>query len=341
MSTAAARFIPESLLPYTDDNFHEVKDELAGTSLDDFVKTMPETRMFSRYNHAPAIHAAIYRPDEFDFNHAVFSLNPFGNGHQPHMDIRNRAAHRIAAPNAQFVSFPSNTASQRYYQLAPKQLATVAEGDASPIAESIHNTAEELGLETLDLLTYSQGTFVGVALLKLAQKRGVIQINNMLIGDPTNVVDRTEKQLKKAFLGSGLFPLIGAVKDSGIPALEEAQAMCGPRDAIRLAKSLLAAQKASKVPENSALHSGMTHDNMNRILTDLEANDGGYLHTRVTMARAEKSKITPYTESYMNAASFVARQRLEIDGYGHEAADNVTGVWALLSKLALQERKTD
>jgi hypothetical protein len=112
--------------------------------------------------------------------------------------------------------------------------------------------------------------------------------------------------------------------------------MRGIGDGLRLAKGMLGAQKGSKVPENAALRSGMTHDNMNRILQDLEANDGGFLKTLITMARAENSKITPYSSSYAEASTFVARQRLVIDGYGHEAADNVTGVYALLAKLALQ-----
>ncbi len=337
MSIEKVRVIPESLQPYADGYYHEIVDELAATSLEEFVNTMPDAQVFSRYNHAPAIKAAIYRPDGYDPTHAVFSLNPFGNGHQPHMDIRNRAAHRIAAPNAQFVSFPNNTANQKYYELTPEQLDTVASGDSTPLAESIHNTAEELGITTLDLITYSQGTLVGVALLKVAQKRGIIQINNMLIGEPTNVIDRTEKQLKKAAMSVGLFPPIRAVNDSGIPALVEAQAMRVPRDIVRFTKSMLAVQKGSKVLENMALQRAMTHDNMAQMLTDLTANDGGNLKTRITAARAEKSKITPNSESYAYIARNIARQSLEIDGYGHEAADNVTGTWALLAKLALQE----
>jgi hypothetical protein len=328
--------VPESLQGMVDDAFFEIVDDFAHRSLAQFTSTMPDAQLFSKYNHAPAIHAALYKPQDYDPKHAIFSLNPYGNGHQPHMDIRNRVMQAVAAPSTQVVTFPNNTPFARYYSLNSKALAAVSSGDATPIAESIHNTAEEIGVETLDLITYSQGAFVGTALLKLAQERGVIQINNALIADPTNVIDRSPSTLRKAFIGTGLLNLIGAVKDSGLPALEEAQAMRGPRDGTRLARNMLAAQKGSKIPENVALHAGMTHDNIYEILGQLEANDGGFLHTRITMARAEKSKVTPFSDSYSNAAYFVARNRLEIDGYGHEAADNVTGVFALLAKIALK-----
>lgn len=337
MMSEIVRVVPESLQSLVDDSYHKDVDEFAATSLEEFTRTMPEVELFSRYNDGvSAIMAAVYRPEEYDPTHAVFSLNPFGDGHQPHMDIRNRAAQRIAAPNSQVVSFPNNTASQTYYKLTPKQLFTVATGDATPLAESIHHAAEEMGLETLDLITYSQGTLLGVALLKVAQERGVLKINNMLIGEPTNVIDRTEKQLKKAFLGSGLFPLIRAVNDSGIPALVEAQAMRVPRDIVRFTESMRALRKGLKIPENRVLQSAMTHDDMAQMLTDIANNDGGRLHTRITLARAEKSEITPNSESYDYIARNIARQSVVIDGYGHEAAYNVTGAWALLAKFALQ-----
>lgn len=332
--------IPASLQSYADGTFYETVRNFAQRTLSDFVNTMPDAQLYSRYNDAPATHAVVYRPDEFDSKHAVFVLNPFGNGHEPHMDIRHRLMQAVATPHAQVVAFPNNTAQKRYYSLTQQDLAIVAEGDATPLAESIHATAEEMGLESIYLITYSQGTFVGTALLRLAQQRGVIQIDKALIAEPTNVIDRTPAELKRAFMKTGLSPLIRAVRDSGIPALTEAQAMRGPRDWLRLGRGLLGVHSGSKIPENNALHAGMTHRNITRIMGEILAKDfaidGSHsLRTAITVARAEKSKVTPANSIYKILTAY-ARDSVEIEGYGHEAADNVSGVFALLSKMALR-----
>lgn len=325
--------VPESLRPFADDNFFEVADKYAHLTIDKVVSTMPDTQTFGRYNNYPAMDVVVMRPKDFEPKEAVFLPYPFGNGHAPHMHIRAAVMQEVLGNDKQVVCFPNNTTRQKYYSLTTEQADRIASGDATPIAAGMLAVARELGIEYVDIINYSQPNLISPALVKLAARDGRVQVDHVLFAEMANGVQRTEKQLERAVRGTGLFKLIRAVRDSAIPALTEAQNMRGIRDYGRLARGFLGAAKGAKLYENAVLHQGMARDSF---FGDLEEMRSVSPRTLVTLMRAEYSKIVPASDMFTSAATRLSDQFFVVEGYGHEAADNVTGVHALLSKAAIK-----
>lgn len=327
--------VPESLHAYAADSYLASVEPLASRSLADFRRSMPEPQLFARFGGNTAIRATLLRPKDFDPAHAVIVPYPFGLGQHDFMHVRDLVTLQAVGGNKQLVCFPNNDYGQEFYWPNDKQLQTLAKGDASPIAASMLDAVEALGVETVDILGYSQAALAATDIMKEAQKRGSVQVEKVLLADPTNVIDRSDSRLRKDFMATGMMPLRKAVKDADIPALVEAQAM-RPQDFRRLGRKFFNVLISSKLPANKAWHSGMTHDNLGNNLVTMELlNPRVWVDTELTMARAENSRITPEHSSYKGIAHGIARRNLQLEGYGHEAADNVTGVWGPLVRAAM------
>ena len=323
MSTNVELYLPERHM--LQDGDLAIHEELAATSLDDFINDMSEHVTLGESTDM-AIRAVDLLPAEAEPKRAIVLPMSFGNGYNPSNHIRARAIQRFMPEDTRLVIFPNNT----------KQLETYNfKGNKDPIEQLgvlILRACNELGIEEIAISGYSQAASVGAVMLSRAENYD-IAVGAASLGDPANVVERTKKELKEDFVGKNLSvqwqnlqDLNRAINNSGIPALSETQHSRGGLDAVRQLIMFAGVNGNAKILANDQLYMAMTHDTFGDYIAEAVAS--GIDPSLITVSAAENSKISKgVVIDALNNNTNVRR----IPGYGHEACDNIID-------LALGER---
>jgi hypothetical protein len=304
---------------------HAAHESLAHASKGELERSMPDLHIVETANGHRIQYAELASP-EAQGDKARILLLPFGNGYALHTYIRALQIHKSFDDDSRTIIFPNATPGNKPYTLSAEEQAKVATGNLDVVAEKFLRASEALGAKTLELIGFSQGASVGGAAIKRAAENGSVGITVAHLGEPANVLDRTPKQLQKAFQKTGLGALIKAVNDAGIPALSEYQHTRGGIDTARLLGGLVGVLQGSKIPENKAMHQAMSHNTFVGDVSEALMLDP---NLKIVLLGAELSTIYPKSVSQQISAElermFPGRvESIEIEGRNHAAADNTT-----------------
>jgi pimeloyl-ACP methyl ester carboxylesterase len=336
MSNTLGLNLPYEQYVYLDDHSREVITDFQSKSVDDIVKQMPELQSASTRD--AAIRFAVLGENEegVDTNSPIGAVAmPFTNDWTPGNYILAEMTRRIAMPNHRAIVFPSPRVGQSdNIILRGLKADRVSSGDLDPLSELQAHVLREYSVGEVAYVGYSQGAMTMTALADY-YSREIDTTRVVSVEDPALVEGRTTKELQKAFAGDGLASmtnLFDAVRDSGIPALQKAQGVGGnniPRLPMILDIAGLALSQST--PTNKVLKSAMTKGSSVRALERLKLSKAD-----IAVVRAAESKVLT-EEAFLAIQQKLgeAARYITIDGYGHEAADNITA-FSLVVKKALQ-----
>ncbi len=312
-------------------------EEFAGITLDQFIDDMPNPRtvITIRNTNSFDLRAVDLRAsDEGSSNKAVVLPLPWGNGYSPSMYIRARAVQAFLPEATRLVMFPNNVRGEEYYSFDDHKQSDGVE----LLGHHILTACRVMGIEEVAIAGYSQGASVGASIMKEADRYGV-DVKTAFLGDPPDTVDRTPKELKKAFMGSGLGKLNQAINESGISALSQAQLSRGGLDTPRQLLRFAGVGLNSRIPENRRLHESMANDRfVGNIVEALDGSFGDEPEKALVVARMALSKVcTVDLKTTMIDAGLVSRLQ-SVDYYGHEGGDNVVD-FALRFRDAVADSK--
>jgi pimeloyl-ACP methyl ester carboxylesterase len=339
-STYKEPFIPGSLKPYfdADDGMARTAHEyMADRSPEYLFDEMPPVKV-AEVNGKRLLYAELPAIDSHSQQDEALVLSlPHANGWKPHMYLRARYLQEAAAPEQRLIVLPNSSNRAKAYELTTEELAKVEQGDITPIAERQARLIKHLGIGRTSLMGYSFGAMEAAVLSRvLAEDAELIALG---IFEPTNIMDRSPKELEKAFTKPGLKPLIKAVKDAQMPALS--QVMSQPGLTLDILKFGLAAHPLSPfaIKENKAIYSGMA---VNNLSTDLNAMLNQQPNTPVFMASGAESLIAPLGPMHSQYVNIYKPERNlgihAVEDYGHEMGDNVVA-HGLLGKAALEQAR--
>jgi len=295
----------------------ETHEQLAHTSLDDFVAGMPEPSAMVLANGQEVRYVDL--PGEDDPNRAVVVNLPFGNAYTPAMHIRIKTMQRFLDPSPRVLVFPNNTVGDKYYELKGLDL----QFPLISLSKKILETTAKAGVGQLNIVGDSQGASVGGAMLSEAGDDFDLGAGHSL-REP--VSKRGKLALKIAFMKSGL-KLNKAINDSAIPALSEAQYSRGGSDNARQLFMFTKVAKDAGLPANVALHRALSIDRFARGIADVEPE----AQRKINIVRMAASyicgrELDDELERYGFKGSLTV-----VDSYGHEGSDNVV-LAALLTR---------
>ncbi len=321
---------PELLLPYPSyelETDNEVHQRLAATSLEHYVDEMEGLdRVLSLPGDRDLRVIDLRASNEADSSKAVVLPLPWGNDYSAAMHIRARALQEYLPEDIRLLVVPNNTDKDRYYELHE---------NSAPVKELGHMIlagCEFMEIEEIAIAGYSQGATVGASMLSESGSFDV-NVEAAYLGDPANVVSRTAKQLKKAFVGEGLGELNQAINDSGLPALSEAQHSRGGLDSVKQILGLRNVLASSKVKENVMLHEGMTGNDF--LMNIHSAINQGFDPKGLIVAKMEKSGICTQQLVVDMVRTGLTKYLDVIQGYNHGGGDNVIDN-ALRARYAFQ-----
>lgn len=262
---------------------------------------------------------------------------PFGNGLSPHMVLRGMMLQKsVGEGNRPLIMLPNNRAGAfSAYHLSDVGMRHMAEDRTfAPLASRQAVALDKLvGPEAqYSIIGYSQGAAIAPLLARRLTTQTLVSADA-----PNTQPDRSPKQLKKDFMGQGIQPLLDmnrAILDAGIESLRVFHGVQeSGRSSVRQAIGMVAAWRGARIPENKALHYAMSGDaHLHDVQTAMNENPA--MH--VVLARAAKSVIFAAADFEKMQAQLPAAQFALLEGYGHEAADNVTQ-FAQFGRTALAE----
>lgn len=328
--------LPYSLEPLYDLDAMQEHYEFGKKTLTEIIDDMPDLQ--SVETHDASIRYAVLgdKDGRLDNDSPLLAIAmPFANGWTPGKYILAEMTRRIAAPDHRVIAFPSPRAGQLdNIILRGLKADQVASGILDPLAELQARVLLDYSVGEVAFVGYSQGAMTMTYAAEYTKSK-LDSVQVVSVEDPGLVEGRTEKELQKAFAGDGidgLKDLFAAVRDSGIPALQEAQGV-GSSNIPKwpMIKDFVGLGVSQSSRANRALKSAMTKGTSARALERLQLSGAD-----ITIARALESKI-------LTAEAFAAIQQklgetaryISIEGYGHEAADNVTA-FSLIVKQALK-----
>jgi pimeloyl-ACP methyl ester carboxylesterase len=320
---------------YIDDVVPELVERLQSTTLDDFEKQMVNPRLVRfTQDSIPQLRFVDLRSEDEGFaKKAVVLPLPFGNPYSPAMHIRAKAVQDLLPEDTRVLVFPNNTRKEANYSFEFLEQHDAVE----TLGHLILKTCARLKLEEIVVSGYSQGASVGASILRDAPNYD-INVATAILGDPADVEQRTPKQLRKAFMGTSLSDLNGAINDSAIPALSEAQLSRGGFDSVRQLMRFAGVYFDSRIAENVALHESMTSDRFVPNIADaVSANKGTLDAKNLHVVRMGLSKIaTAALDEQMSEDPALAGRLTVVEGYGHEGGDNVFD-WAIRMRDAVKK----
>lgn len=338
------RLPPEPIIPAELQevwNLHEnaqiAHGRLASQTLSEIMADMPTVSYPYQLNRKePNAGYAEFTPQgvDYDRTRGVVIGAPFGNDFNEFMGIRFKLLAESLPEPLRVIIFPNPTVDESAFNLNPVELETVTSGHFRPIIERRFRTLATLGIEKPHFLGYSQDAALGATAIRLAVLGGHFEVGASGLFEWPNGVARTAKELKKAFIKTGLGNLNRAINESAIPALSEAQLSRGgfdtPRQLLRFAQG----NKNAKLPVNKALHQGMATNFFSDELSIALRHDS---QIPLLLGSGALSKITTLeARNYIKTDPVLSEQADEIvvSGYGHELGDNVVA-HTLLGLLAL------
>lgn len=329
--------IPEILQDYYDAQAAYAHGVMASRSLEKLLQDMPEVKSAPVDDHTELLYVDMPAIEDGDSSEAVVLSLPHANGWKPHMYLRARYLQEAAAPEKRLIVLPNNTLGDRAYTLDDEELERVESGDLRPIAEQQARLILQLGIGRVSLMGYSLGAMDAAVLAKVLKDDA--ELVTIGVFEAPNVMERSDKELRKGFTAPGLGGLARAVKESQIPALSEA--MKKRKVAWDILKFGLATEKWSPFadPANKALLGAMQKD---RLFRDLRPALNAQPEVGLVLAAAEHSLITPPEQLYFHYEQTKNDHNngdmLAVSGYGHEMGDNIV-VHALLGKASLSRAK--
>ncbi|MFO0920507.1 MAG: hypothetical protein U0451_02435 [Candidatus Saccharimonadales bacterium] len=299
-------------------------ERLQNMTLGQIEEEMPSPRwsFYPEYADGLSIRYVDLRaPDEGSSKKAVLNLFPFGNEYTPAMHIRAKLLQETLPEDTRLLLFPNNT-DERFYSFN-----RLGQNDAiDELGNMVLAACTRLGVEEVSVVGYSQGASVGASILRQAYNYD-IDTKAAYLGDPADVVNRTPKELKKAFVAGGLSAISAlnrAINDSGIPALTEAQLSGGGIDRVRQLIRFAGLNKVAKVHENELLHESMARDSfVDNIVVAVHDVEGTIDRRDVSVVRMGDSLVcTEDLEQDMESKGLTESLTV-VEGYGHEGGDNV------------------
>lgn len=281
----------------------------------------------------------VLTPHDADESHWLVMPHPFANGLTPHMVLRGMAVQRsIGNGKHPILLLPNNDSKTHAYSLSnedrQRMMGSGDNLDPTPLTDKlVAAIASVTGSEAtpLSVLAYSQAAVLAPHLAPH------LNVENMLVAEAPNSNQlRDEKELKKDFVGKGLENLRAlnrAVLDAKLVSLADfLNVQKNGRVSLKQLIGLSSTLRASLLPENKILQklmAGGSHD------TDLISMMKSNPDIALTVARAEHSKI--FKENFFSyyiqkLAQFNVTSAV-LEGYGHEAADNIVQ-FAQLGRLA-------
>lgn len=271
----------------------------------------------------------VYIPEDADTSRWLLMLNPFANGHQPNMVLRGLMLQRSVGEGTHpIIWLPNNTRKSFAYELTAEERQRITASnmcrsnfDLTSLvdmqAAAIEATA---GDAKLLIAGYSQGATLAP---QLAQKTNAEVV--LVAEAPNTNIWRNEAHLEKEFKGKGFTNLRAmnrAVLDSEVPALAEAMQIA--KDGRISVKQLLGIGSFALdtlLPVNKMLHTVMAQDGHRRDLLNLITTNPD---SKLVLVRAEDGifkaeDFERYKTTLGDSALYV-----QLEGYGHEAADNIT-----------------
>lgn len=322
--------IPESLERYADDYFYNAHERLAATSLDEIKLGMPDVQHIGDYTRTHAGFVDLRPQEDYEPSSAVVVGAPFANDWGPNMALRLRLMQSSLPEPRRVVVFLNNSVYDRtVYGLQDHERGTVAAGFFEPVASRWLRTVEDMGITSVQFFGYSQGAAVGAAAARLAARQGVLEVGDSGFAEAPNVLPRTPRRLRKDFMVP-LGRFNQAINDAAVPVLSQVQRARGGLDTARQLMMFGQFARGARLRENRALHDGFGRETFaGDVLGILRRAP----HARITVARAEESRIMPADAP----GTSILRKHTgmhTVPGYGHEAGDNIA-VHALLARAAL------
>lgn len=320
--------IPAPLSGEMSAEFAETYFRLQSAPLPDIRATMPSLRTDSDAE----IEFGVLNPNaDFDEKVAMIKLGQFASGMSVSQGIHDNLLVGSQQEPKRLLDFPNNAiGGRKHYRFDEEERDVLVNGDFSPLTSRVSAAIRNMGVESVHIIGYSQGAGTGAALARRLIEEGDIEVNSLTLGDPANVVDRSELELSKAVMMTGFSSMARAVRDSAIPALSEAmQIEANARiKAGRMGRFVF----GGLISENIALRRALTHNTFfDDVLTVADKD------IPITVMRAEKSRVFP--RSVFVAARDTLQEAgvnlIEVSKYGHEANHNAPASVSL-ANLALQ-----
>lgn len=333
-------FIPVELQPQWDGHAREVHSQWQAKSAEDLLASMPEPQVVDLSDGTQA-RCWVMEPDgDYDERSVLAQSLPHAQGLKPTMFSRTKLAQDLLDKPRLSVVFPNSTKKEPAYTLTAEQQVRVANGDVSPVIEKRLRVLEKLGFATglLAITGFSDGGQKAAAMAAKASEH--YEVEAVGVFEPPNVMERSAKELRKAFTDGGLKPLQKAVRDSAIPAhsdlfFRKYRGILWPAHYLGEFASFGLAQG---IPENKANQQSFCHDNLSEDLLDIRVNQ---VAARLLLANMRDGKIAPTDQMKRIQAESVpwmagsSPDLVTVSGYGHEGGDNIL-VHGLLVRLALQ-----
>lgn len=218
----------------------------------------------------------------------------------------------------------------KVYDFSDKDIEVFAAGSFRPQADRVLRIAEGLGAKSISVFGWSEGASVAASVA--AHPNNDIDIKEVMLGEPPNVVARTPKQLEKDFRSTGLGRMFKAQREGGLPVFMKVQGTNFPYGglALDLVKFGLS---STRIKSNRALVEAMSQDTLQRTLDSVpNPKDTSY-----TFARGLESTITPVDVDL--PASARQRNTVHVEGYGHEIHDNLRMLSCLAMIATLSDKK--
>jgi hypothetical protein len=252
MSEAKTPQVPDQLTPYLTDEVMAVHQEWRSKSVADVMQAMPEVTS-TEYGQAYVLQPKA----DYDGTTVVLGL-PHQQAMKPSMAIRAQYLQDVVAPDSRIVVLPNNTIGDRdYYHFSDgeRTLAT-GSGDRKSSLQFFYDNRVRL-LDTLGVID-GKVNFTGYSLGGLTALGSAVSASQHMEVGVVNVdeapnLERTPKQLQKDFMASGGWgDQRKAIEDAALPALSEALSPA------RLLADYGRFALATLIPENNALHAGMS-----------------------------------------------------------------------------------
>ncbi len=210
--------VPEQLTPLIDDRARGLHDMWQKMSHSDWLGLMPGTELVPVSDTQSVKIAEVNPPGDYDPERALVLFLPHAQAWKPHMWMRAAVARQLAAPDSRMIVFPNNGYKDEAYTLSDHDTSK----GYKPLAEQFARVLEKKGVGQVALVGYSLGGILAPAVAAVnSDKFQTLHIGSF---EAPNV-NRTDKELKDAFMADGLGNFRASVADAEIPALSKAMSL--------------------------------------------------------------------------------------------------------------------
>ncbi len=320
--------VPEGLEAAVDDTFLDAHAIMSSYDRHHVMEAMPDA-----FTDAETLTKFVeLRPQghDYDDTRAVVVPYPLGIGNSPKMYMTLEMIQRSLNEKTRIIGIPNNTHKEDNYSFETPELRRINDGSFDPLAGKISRLVGRRGVTSVDIIGYGQGASVAGAMIDIASRNGYFDVNSALLAEPPNITTRTKQKFDDFAVSPSSDQVFNALIDAQIPALSDVVGVAKGRQMPRFVLNTGRYLAGLRGVENKALIRAMSEPKMLSHIKSAEVCSNALL------SRAQYSQVCPRNPfEYLHEISGDNVKRVDIKGYGHEAAENIA-LFALLAKMSIE-----